>query len=1039
VKQYKVIVYTLVANYDLDLMERFLAHYRAMGVSGFKLALHGFWGRSERDGLAEQPDVEVVELVAGRFSEALKLGVLDRMVSGAVGEWGIFVDADEFLELPYGRLSRCIDAMQVLGMNALPGFLMQRTSADGTLASLDSERPIGDQFPLMNPQLCELMGLKNPAWKDKYPIALITPSFTSKSGNHLPPNDEVCSHAPLRAVVHHYKWRSALNHAFSQKRGKNSNAHEMDLYQAYLEENGGKLPVEHARWCERGTLFELGFLAKPDRKALALHGFLRRLRAGEVDARPQTQETLRTVLGTWAHTKEQKELLDSVNLAKPKGKVCLVGFEIAGPTLTGGIGTAIAALAELLSGHGHEVHVLFCPFNDKQGLGEHWQRFWGAYGVTIHYLPRSVVSGFGPASFFSFCQIMTDRLEALECDVIHFHDSVGYGGFASLKKASGLAFQSTQILVTEHGSTRWHRRGNLLPWNDIEPEYELLHKATLELSNMSLFPSRYMLEWSSQGAKLPRGFVLPNVLRSNARFYGQPQSDTAQPNGIAYFGRIEERKGIYEFLAALERLQSRLPPETRVCLLGKFGEVDREAIVRRLKRLNFKTEVIENFGSADAINFLKFGQFLTVIPSKVENLPYTVYEALENGISVISSGVGGIPELFKSAADISIGAVKAKDLTESIEAAIRNPAKTPELAFDPSVVEVAHLALYGAMVEQAGQTVESLHSAEATTMWIAYGEGDGSSAPMDGSSADGEETSGQNTWAPEGCTWHQVTDQPQQHPWSVEVNKLVAEQKGGRIIFRHLSAKPSRNAYQALDRLMTRSGADAAVCGFSAHVYDGDVPVSKLNVLALGGPGIRSICQNVFGAGFFLVSADAFNAVGGFDASIPDDATAHWELLNRLLASGKNVVASPEPLVEIPRTSLEEAQRPIHPRMQDRLIGAWIEDSSQTVNDLVRTAVERMRQEHRLLGTDSVINVEETENPKTSKAAQQHGSASNAPRYISSTALDAMIKSMPPQLRNSHAILSAASNNMPWYKIAVRHPLKVKYWNTVRRMQRKSK
>ena len=54
--------------------------------------------------------------------------------------------------------------------------------------------------------------------------------------------------------------------------------------------------------------------------------------------------------------------LDRRGLFARPGKIALVTPEILGLRRTGGIGTAMTALAERLAGAGHEVHVYFSPY-----------------------------------------------------------------------------------------------------------------------------------------------------------------------------------------------------------------------------------------------------------------------------------------------------------------------------------------------------------------------------------------------------------------------------------------------------------------------------------------------------------------------------------------------------------------------------------------------------------------------------------------------------------------------------------------------------
>ena len=120
----EIVLFSCVKNDELFL-PRFLAHYRALGVSRFvfvddrsDIPLHHSF---------PDPDITVVSPKSGRFmtSKVLWLGALIRHISPP-GNWVLTADADEFLELPvgYSSLQKLAMAMDRQNQRYLPSLLV---------------------------------------------------------------------------------------------------------------------------------------------------------------------------------------------------------------------------------------------------------------------------------------------------------------------------------------------------------------------------------------------------------------------------------------------------------------------------------------------------------------------------------------------------------------------------------------------------------------------------------------------------------------------------------------------------------------------------------------------------------------------------------------------------------------------------------------------------------------------------------------------------------------------------------------------------
>src|SRR5205807_9426102 len=171
------------------------------------------------------------------------------------------------------------------------------------------------------------------------------------------------------------------------------------------------------------------------------------------------------------------------------------------------------------------------------------------------------------------------------------------------------------------------------------PSATILEQASVELADIAVSPSSYVLDWmGAENWRLPSvAIVIPYLSRSVAT--GEPARridiPTTPPERIAFFGRVEERKGLRPFAAGVNELESELLqnvelvfvgaatpawPEQRV--LGLFSENARRA----LREISFQSDPDQ----PEAIAYLSRPGTLAVMPSLGETFSNAVYECLEH-------------------------------------------------------------------------------------------------------------------------------------------------------------------------------------------------------------------------------------------------------------------------------------------------------------------------------------------------------------------------------------------------------------------------
>lgn len=143
-------------------------------------------------------------------------------------------------------------------------------------------------------------------------------------------------------------------------------------------------------------------------------------------------------------------------------------------------------------------------------------------------------------------------------------------------------------------------------------------------------------------------------------------SDPAERrNAFLMLGRLGERKGTYDLIAAVE-LAVRQNPELTVCLAGD-GEVERVRSIVKKKGLEKNITVPGWIGEEEKRQRLRDAAAV-ILPSYHEGLPMAVLEGMAAGKAIISTTVGAIPEVVGAENGIL---VKPGDIPALAEAMLR--------------------------------------------------------------------------------------------------------------------------------------------------------------------------------------------------------------------------------------------------------------------------------------------------------------------------------------------------------------------------------
>lgn len=604
-------------------------------------------------------------------------------------------------------------------------------------------------------------------------------------------------------------------------------------------------------------------------------------------------------------------------------RVCFVVSDLLGLVTNSGIGTATSFTALVLAGAGHDVTLAHT--RDSALLDPSWEERYRSAGVTVERIPAMIVAPGHLAPSYRVYEHLKDR----DFDAIVFQDWLALGWASMQAKHAGVAFSRTQLVHISHGPDAWLHQANLQVALDFE-DHALAYagQVSAELADTIVGPSAYLIEWmASAGWRLPeRRFVVPYFTEGHAEAALRRAPPTGAPTPpppsslreIAFFGRLERRKGVHVFAGALNKLDPGLLEGVTVSFLGREATFRKHDVLamfegpvrRALAGIRFHTD----FDNEAACRHLARPGTLAVIASLTDNSPNTIYECIERGIPFLATTTGGTPELLL--ADDRARCLVPPDpaaMAGALRVALEAGA-TPEPArpaFDmvtslrlwddilawqpPPRVVVREAPLVTAVLTHHDRpalittAVEALDAQDYENLEIVVVD-DGSEHPE----------SDRVLREIAGHRWdHELRVVRQENRYlGAARNAGSAAGRGDLVVFVDDDDVPMRRFVSTLVRAVQATGADAVTCAMRSFTKPTGAPEesdARGTWVFAGGPLHLAAVQNCLGGAPAMVRRSALEAIGGYHER-HGVGYEDWHLYVRLLFAGYTIVAIPEPL-----------------------------------------------------------------------------------------------------------------------------------------------
>lgn len=253
-------------------------------------------------------------------------------------------------------------------------------------------------------------------------------------------------------------------------------------------------------------------------------------------------------------------------------------------------------------------------------------------------------------------------------NIVHGHGSKG-GVYARLLPSVMLGSNAARAYTPHGGSFNYH------PGSMLHRVYMHIESYLTRNTDVFLFESAYIADRYRTyvgDTDRPVHIVVNGV--SEAEF--EPIERDHEEFDFIYLGELRPAKGIDVLLDAMALLKTRYGAEPSLLVVGSGP--DEAALKAHSAALGLCSRI--RFQGPDSIRKVLALARIMVVPSKAESLPYVILEAAAARQPLVSTNVGGIPEIFGPHAHRLIPSSDVDALAAAMHAALEKPAE--ELAAD---------------------------------------------------------------------------------------------------------------------------------------------------------------------------------------------------------------------------------------------------------------------------------------------------------------------------------------------------------------------
>jgi len=299
----------------------------------------------------------------------------------------------------------------------------------------------------------------------------------------------------------------------------------------------------------------------------------------------------------------------------------------------GGSGVMATELGKDLALRGHEVHFISyaLPFR----LNHYVEN------IFFHEVETSSYPLFEfPLYSLSLASKMAEVAEFENLDLLHVHYAIPHATSAYLTKQMLNGKRDLKIITTLHGTD--------ITLVGLEPSFLPLVKFSIEQSDGVTAVSRFLKEKTITNYSCDKDIkVIPNFVDTDLYkpiSNGEFKKHIADENEklLVHTSNFRVVKRVTDTIKIFEKIHDKIP--SKLILVGDGP--DRSECERLCREIGLDDKV-KFLGKQDGLVEILTSSDIFLIPSQSESFGLAALEAMACGLPVISSSVGGLPELIR--------------------------------------------------------------------------------------------------------------------------------------------------------------------------------------------------------------------------------------------------------------------------------------------------------------------------------------------------------------------------------------------------------
>ena len=292
-------------------------------------------------------------------------------------------------------------------------------------------------------------------------------------------------------------------------------------------------------------------------------------------------------------------------------------------------------------------------------------QYWSRYIDGIKYFPTfkegtklDKISIFAKSYTRLFLSLMLDK----EIKIVHVHTAAGTDFYRSTKIIELAKRFNKKVILHSHASKFKDYYANSNEAN----KQKILH--TLQKIDLLIVLSESWSEWfRSIGIDRSKIAILHNITDYPAIVNTDCKElteITERPIRFLFMGEIGERKGVFDIIRALANNREKINGEIEL----RIGGNKMESELRKAISDSKLGDIVRFEGwvaGEKKIELLNWAD-IYILPSFNEGLPISILEAMSYGMPIISTPVGGIPEVVDKENGILVTPGNDKEIFEAI-------------------------------------------------------------------------------------------------------------------------------------------------------------------------------------------------------------------------------------------------------------------------------------------------------------------------------------------------------------------------------------